>query len=136
MQVDPHYNDLIAEVSEFLSDATDRAVAAGVNRSAIICDPGIGFGKTIQHNLRIIRELDRFHDLGCPLLIGTSRKMFIRQLLKDPSEKDVDPLSMEVARGTQATIAAAALKGAHIVRVHDVARTRTTLSIIDAIASV
>jgi len=136
MQVDPLYDDLIADVSEFLSGAIARAVAGGVNRSAIVCDPGIGFGKTIHHNLQIISELDRFHDLGCPLLIGTSRKMFIRQLLKHPAEKDMDPQSIEVARGTQATIAAAALKGAHIVRVHDVARTRTTLSIIDAIASV
>ena len=68
-------------------------------------------------------------------LAGPSRKMFIRQLLKDPSQKDVDPLSVEVARGTQAVVAAIALKGAHVVRVHDVARTRQTLAIVNAIAS-
>jgi dihydropteroate synthase len=98
-------------------------------------DPGIGFGKTIGHNLQLLRELDRFHDLKAPLLIGPSRKMFIRNLLKDPSENDKDPLSVEVARGTQAAIAATALRGAHMVRVHDVARTRATLAIANAIAS-
>jgi dihydropteroate synthase len=135
MQVDPVYDDLIADIQTFLSDAIDRAVAAGVDRSAIIVDPGIGFGKTIGHNLQIIRNLDRFHELDAPLMIGPSRKMFIRQLLKKPSQRDMDPLSMEVARGTQATVAAAALKGAHVVRVHDVARTRTTLAIVNAITS-
>ncbi|MBC2711621.1 MAG: dihydropteroate synthase [Desulfosarcina sp.] len=136
MQVDPVYDDLIADIMTFFSDAMERAMVAGVARSAIILDPGIGFGKTIDHNLQIIRDLDRFHDLGAPLLIGPSRKMFIRQLLKDPSEKDMDPLCVEVARGTQATLAAAAMKGAHIVRVHDVARTRANLAIINAITSV
>ena len=136
MQVKPVYNDLIADIMTFLSDAMDRAVAAGVDRSAIILDPGIGFGKTFRHNLQLIRDLDRFHDLDAPLLIGPSRKMFIRQLLKDPSENDLDPLSVEVARGTQAAVAAAAMKGAHMVRVHDVARTRATLAIVNAVTSV
>lgn len=136
MQVKPVYDDLVSDIKTFLSDAVDRAVAAGVERSAIILDPGIGFGKTIGHNLQLIRDLDRFHGLAAPLLIGPSRKMFIRQLLKDPSQKDMDPLSMDVARGTQAAVAAAAMKGVHIVRVHDVARTRATLAIVNAITSV
>ncbi len=135
MQMDPVYDNLIADIMTFLSDAMDRAVAAGVDRSAIILDPGIGFGKTIGHNLQIIRNLDRFHNLDAPLLIGPSRKMFIRRLLNDLSEKEMDPLSLEVARGTQAAVAAAAMQGAHMVRVHDVARTRATLAIVDAIAS-
>ena len=135
MQVDPVYDDLIADIMAFLTEAINRAVAAGVDRSAIILDPGIGFGKTIRHNLQLIRGLDRFDDLGAPLLIGPSRKMFIRQLLKDPSEKELDALSVEVARGTQAAVAAAAMQGAHIVRVHDVARTRATLAIVNAITS-
>ncbi len=135
MQVKPVYDDLFGDIKTFLSEAVDRAAAAGVDRNAIILDPGIGFGKTIGHNLRIIRNLDRFHNLDAPLLIGPSRKMFIRQLLKDPSQKDLSPLSLEVARGTQATIAAAAMKGVHIVRVHDVARTRATLAIVNAITS-
>lgn len=135
MQVEPVYDDLFADIMTFLCDAIDRAVAAGVDHSAIILDPGIGFGKTIGHNLQIIRNLDRFHDLNAPLLIGPSRKMFIRQLIKSPSEKDMDPLSVEVARGTQAVVAAAAVQGAHIVRVHDVARTRVTLAIVNAVTS-
>ena len=104
MQVEPVYDDLIADIIAYLSKAMEQAVAAGVDREAIILDPGIGFGKTIGHNLQILRHLDRFHDLGAPLLIGSSRKMFIRQLLKKPSQKDMDPLSVEVARGTQATV--------------------------------
>lgn len=136
MQVAPVYTDLIADVTAFLADAVARAVAAGVERASIIVDPGIGFGKTTTHNLQILRDLSRFHDLGCPLLIGPSRKMFIRQLLNSHPDRDLSPLSDAVARGTQAAVGAAALQGAHIVRVHDVARTRSTLSIIDAIRSV
>ena len=137
MQVEPVYDDLFAEIMTFLNEAMEKAVAAGVDRSAIILDPGIGFGKTIGHNLQLIRDLDRFHDLGAPLLVGPSRKMFIRRLLKDPSKNqlELDPLSVEVARGSQAAVAAVALRGTHIVRVHDVARTRTTLAIVDAIKS-
>ena len=136
MQVKPFYEDLVSDIKSFLSDAMERAVAAGVERSAIILDPGIGFGKTSGHNLQLIRDLNRFNELAAPLLVGPSRKMFIRQLLKDPSQKDVDPLSADVARGTQAAVAAAAMKGVHIVRVHDVARTRATLAIVNAITSV
>ena len=135
MQVDPVYDDLIADILAFLDHAMNRAVAAGVDPRKIILDPGIGFGKTVGHNLRIIRELDRFHELGAPLLIGPSRKMFIRHLLGKDSRNDPDPLGVEVARGTQATVAAAALKGVQIVRVHDVARTRATLTIVDAVRS-
>lgn len=135
MQVAPVYKDVVADIMEFLSETLNRAVAAGVDRNAILLDPGIGFGKTINHNLQIIRNFDRFHDLGTPLLVGPSRKMFIRQLLKNPSQKDMDPLSVAVARGTQATVAALAMKDAHVVRVHDVARTRATLAIVNAIKS-
>jgi dihydropteroate synthase len=66
MQVKPVYDDLVTDIMTFLSEAMDRAVAAGVDRSAIILDPGIGFGKTIHHNLRIIRDLNRFHALAAP----------------------------------------------------------------------
>jgi dihydropteroate synthase len=135
MQVAPVYTDVVTDIMTFLSEAVNRAVAAGVDRRAIILDPGIGFGKTVHHNLKILNQLDRFHDLDAPLLVGPSRKLFIRQLLKNPSAKDMDPLSAEVARGTQAAVAAIAMKGAHMVRVHDVARTRETLAVANAIAS-
>jgi dihydropteroate synthase len=133
MQVEPVYDDLIGEIKAFLARAMEQAMAAGVGRSALILDPGIGFGKTIGHNLQIIRDLESFRELGAPLLIGPSRKAFIRRLLKEELQEEPGPLSGKVARGTQAAIAAAAMQGAHIVRVHDVARTRTTLTLIDAI---
>jgi len=135
MQVEPVYDNLIDEIKAFLSKAMAQAMAAGVDRSAIIVDPGIGFGKTAGHNLQIIRDLESFNELGAPLLIGPSRKAFIRHLLKGETQKEPGPLSTEVARGTQAAVAAAAMQGAHIVRVHDVARTRTTLTLVDAIRS-
>jgi dihydropteroate synthase len=133
MQVEPVYDDLIGEIKAFLSKAMAQAMAAGVERSAIILDPGIGFGKTVGHNLQIIRDIESFYELGAPLLIGPSRKAFIRHLLKEMMQKEPEPLSAEVARGTQAAVAAAAMQGAHIVRVHDVARTRATITLIDAI---
>ena len=133
MQVDPVYDDLIGDVRAFLARAMAHALDAGVRREAIILDPGIGFGKTVAHNLQILRHLRQFDDLAAPLLIGPSRKMFIRQLVKPVAEKDIDPRSAEVAWGTQAAVAAAAMNGAHIVRVHDVARARATLAVVDAI---
>jgi dihydropteroate synthase len=136
MQVSPFYDDLIGEIRNFLENAINRAVEKGIYRSAIIIDPGLGFGKTIDHNLLLIKSLSAFESLDAPLLIGPSRKAFIRTILKGDSRQDIDPLSPEVETGTQASIAAAALSGAHIVRVHDVAATRLTLQIIDAIKNV
>ena len=133
MQVNPVYDDLIPDIINFLSEAAQKAITAGVDPANIILDPGIGFGKTVAHNLQILNHIDRFKPLGKPILIGPSRKMFIRQLVKQTNEKDIDPLSAEVAWGTQAAVAAAAMQGAQIVRVHDVARTRATLAVIDAL---
>lgn len=135
MQVNPVYDDLISEVKNFLSEAMQKAITAGVDPANIIVDPGIGFGKTVAHNLQILNHIHRFTSLGKPILIGPSRKTFIRQLVKQANDKDIDPLTAEVARGTQAAVAAAAMHGAHMVRVHDVARTRATLAVIDAIRS-
>jgi dihydropteroate synthase len=133
MQMDPVYNDVVAEVGAFLRQAADRAVAAGVNPGRIIVDPGIGFGKTFDHNLQLMRRLDALHALDFPVLVGSSRKAFIRHLLKPPGAKDIPADLPVVATGTQATVATAALRGVHIVRVHEVAETRATLTIIDAI---
>ena len=133
MQVNPVYDDLLPDIMNFLSDAMDHAVSAGVDPANIVLDPGIGFGKTVAHNLQILNQIDRLQSLGKPILIGPSRKMFIRQLVKRTDEKDTDPLSAKVAWGTQAAVAAAAMRGAQVVRVHDVARTRATLAVIDAI---
>ncbi len=133
MQVSPVYDDLIQEIIDFLQVATQNAITAGVDPANVILDPGIGFGKTIAHNLTLLNHVDRFTSLDMPILIGPSRKMFIRQLVKKTDQKDIDPLSVEVGWGTQAVVAAAAMQGAHIVRVHDVASTRATLSVVDAI---
>ena len=118
-----------------MADAVARAEAGGVPRERIIVDPGIGFGKTIEHNLSLIKHLARFTDLNLPVLIGTSRKAFIRRTLSDHPGQEFSPQSPEVAIGTQATVAAAVCNGAHIVRVHDVAATAATVRLIDAILS-
>lgn len=133
MQVSPRYDDVVTEVGHFLRQAMARAVKGGIHPGMIIVDPGIGFGKSFAHNLQLLKGLNRLHDLGRPLLVGSSRKAFIRNLLKPPHADDIPADSPLVATGTQATVAAAALKGAHIVRVHEVAETRATLTVIDAL---
>ena len=125
MQVDPHYEDVVEEVRSYLAHAIQRAKSEGIDRGKIIVDPGIGFGKTVTHNLLVIKDLLAFRTLGAPILIGPSRKSFITKILGPGDER------REV--GTQAAVAAAALKGADIVRVHDVARTKQTLRLVDAI---
>ncbi|MBW2620039.1 MAG: dihydropteroate synthase [Deltaproteobacteria bacterium] len=136
MQADPVYDDLIKEIKEFLKSAVDYAESRGISKSKIIIDPGIGFGKTIEHNLLLIKHLHEFKTLDVPILIGSSRKAFIRNILKDKTVKDINPDLAEVEIGTQASVAAAVLNGAQMVRVHNVANTRITLKIIDAIYNV
>ena len=133
MQADPKYEDVVADIKSFLADAVERALSLGVFRDQLVVDPGIGFGKTISHNLSLIKYLDRFTDMGVPVLIGTSRKAFIRKTLAETPGDELAPQSQEVATGTQATVSAAILNGAHIVRVHDVAPTVATAKLIDAI---
>jgi dihydropteroate synthase len=133
MQIEPEYDDLVAQIKAFLENGIERAEHKGISRSKIIVDPGIGFGKTFDHNLSLINSLHEFETLRVPILIGTSRKAFIRNLIKDETGEDVHPDSKIVEAGTQASVAAAVLNGAHIVRVHDVANTRITVRIIDAI---
>jgi len=133
MQESPAYDNLIADITDFLKDAIERAQKQGVSKSKLIVDPGIGFGKTVSHNLFLIRHLYAFAALGVPILIGPSRKAFIRKLLKDAHNDDLAPDLPIVETGTQAAVAAAVLYGAHIVRVHDAANTRATIRILDAI---
>lgn len=125
MQVNPVYDDLISDIIGFLRDAVGRGVRGGIRKEMIIVDPGIGFGKTFNHNIEIIKNLDRFTELDRPLLIGTSRKSFLGHILGNkPHERDI---------GTMATVSAALLNGAHIVRVHDVKAAVETVKVIDAI---
>ena len=133
MQVEPVYADLIGEVYDFLNDAINRARAAGVRKDRLIVDPGIGFGKTVSHNLQIINRLDAFAGLGTPILLGPSRKAFIRKLFLQETGVEHAADSPQVINGTQGAVAAAIMKGAHIVRVHDVAVARSTIRITDAI---
>jgi dihydropteroate synthase len=133
MQIEPFYDDLIGEIKTFFENAIDQAENKGISRLKIIIDPGIGFGKTVGHNLLLIQRLHEFKTLKVPIMIGTSRKAFIRNLLKDNTVEEINADSAMVESGTQASVAAAILNGAHIVRVHDVANTRVTVKITDAI---
>lgn len=126
MQADPHYEDVVSEVSGYLMERARVAEAAGVPKERIILDPGIGFGKTTQHNLLLLKHLDRLCGLGYHVLLGASRKRFIGQLTgKDnPAER---------VFGTAATTAIAVTKGASIIRVHDVAETVDVVKVANAI---
>jgi dihydropteroate synthase len=126
MQANPVYGDVVGEIAEYLGGGIDIALAAGVTRDRILVDPGIGFGKTLEHNLEILGRLDELKVLGCPLVIGTSRKRFIGTVLgiADPQDR---------VEGTAATVALAIERGAHIVRVHDVAAMVRVARMADAI---
>jgi dihydropteroate synthase len=125
MQKDPRYTDLIGEIKGFLDRAIQHATEAGIDPEQIIIDPGIGFGKTAEDNLTLIGHIRDFFDLGRPVLVGASRKSFIGSL----TERSVD----DRLWGSIGAAAAAALLGAHVVRVHDVAETRDALAVVDAI---
>jgi len=133
MQVAPVYDDLINEVKKFLENAINTAEKNGISRSKIIIDPGIGFGKTVEHNLLLINHLYELTSLDVPILIGPSRKSFIRNILFDKPARYIKADIPALETGTQAAVAAAVLHGANIVRVHDVAGTYKTIKIVDAI---
>jgi dihydropteroate synthase len=135
MQAAPHYDDLLGEVGEFLNNALNTAIAAGVRREWVLLDPGIGFGKTFTHNLELLKNLPRLGELGAPLLVGSSRKAFIRNLVKPQDGDDIAADAPEVETGTQATVTAAIMGGAHIVRVHNVANTVASVRVADAIVN-
>jgi len=125
MQKNIHYKNLIGEIMKELRESMEKCLEIGIKSDRIILDPGIGFGKTVGQNLEIINRLKDFKSLGKPLLIGTSRKSFIGKILN----KDVDARLM----GTAASVVAAVLNGAHIVRVHDVKEIKDAVKITDAI---
>ncbi|MBI5583602.1 MAG: dihydropteroate synthase [Deltaproteobacteria bacterium] len=126
MQTQPRYQDLLGELHSFFEERLSWCRANGIPPERLLLDPGIGFGKTLLHNLTLIKRLDFFKDLDCPLLIGTSRKSFIGRLTgqENPREREW---------GTGATTALAAWQGAHIVRVHEVAAARQILAVTDAL---
>jgi dihydropteroate synthase len=128
MQKSPHYADVIGEIRGFLQTAAQKAEAAGIKKSQIVLDPGIGFGKTLEHNLEIFRRLEEFTTLGYPLLVGTSRKALIGKILGTEAPDRLE--------GTAATVALAIAGGADIVRVHDVKEMARVAKMTDAIVRV
>lgn len=129
MQENPMYDNVVNDVRDFLAGAVERAVAAGIRRGQIIVDPGIGFGKTVMHNLLLIKNLDALHRIGVPVLLGHSRKSFIRKILAQNASPDKAFADSAVEMGTQAVTAWAVMKGAHIVRVHTVDAARAVVDI-------
>ncbi len=125
MQKNPHYDDLMAEIIGYLKQSKQLAMDAGITPEQIVIDPGIGFGKRLQDNFQILRELSKLARLRCPILVGPSRKSFIGLTLGLPAEERLE--------GTAAAVAACVFNGASIVRVHDVKEMKRVVTIADAI---
>jgi dihydropteroate synthase len=125
MQDNPLYDDLLLDVMGFLRERQLVCVQAGIARDKLLVDPGFGFAKTLEHNLSLFRQMERLHELGSPLLVGVSRKSMIGKVLG----RDVE----DRLPGSLALAALAVAKGAHIIRVHDVAETVDVVRMIDAV---
>ena len=125
MQQTPHYDDVVAEVKAYLRGRVDSALAAGIAREALCIDPGLGFGKTEQHSLLLMKEIRELVDLGLPVLVGPSRKSFIGHVLGTDVTERVE--------GTAGAVAYMVSRGAHIVRVHDVREIARVVRVVDAI---
>jgi dihydropteroate synthase len=128
MQDDPHYEDVVGDIKAFLEERMEFAVRAGIAEERILLDPGIGFGKTVEHNLELLRRLGEFLELGRPLLIGTSRKSFLGRL----TGRDCAP---DRVAATVATNVLAYERGARVFRVHDVAPVHDALTVTAATVS-
>jgi len=127
MQADPRYDDVVREVRGFLAERLEAAIAAGIGRDRLCVDPGIGFGKDLEHNLALLRSMGSFRELGVPVLVGVSRKRFIGELsgTDDPAGR---------LEGSVAAAVWCASQGVEMVRVHDVGPTVRALLVMDAIA--
>jgi dihydropteroate synthase len=126
MQNDPQYGDVVAEVRDHLAERVEFALSAGIARDRLVVDPGIGFGKTLDHNMALLRNIADFHGLGLPLLLGVSRKRFIGTIGGGENPKDRMPGSVALALH-------GAAMGVQILRVHDVAQTRQALALWQAL---
>ncbi len=127
MQANPHYDDLMVEVGEFLQERIEACEAVGIKREQLILDPGFGFGKTLDHNYHMLANLEQFHQFNLPVLAGMSRKSMLFKLL------DKTPAECVAASVSCATIAA--LKGAQIIRVHDFEETLDAVKVVTATLS-
>ena len=125
MQKNPHYDDLMGEITGYLSEAINVAEESGIDENKIIIDPGIGFGKRLEDNLEIIKKLSDLKSLGKPILVGVSRKSFIGKILELPENERLE--------GSLAALAVAIVNGANIIRVHDVKESKRVARIVDSI---
>ena len=125
MQIDPHYDDVVEEITDFFRERIDWLATGGIARERIIVDPGIGFGKTVEHNLTIVKNIARFKETGCPVLIGHSRKAFIGRIL------DLEVDERDCATGMLSFYCAMA--GADFLRVHDVPLARQARKLASAL---
>lgn len=125
MQLQPHYDDVVTEVTSYLLQRAQVCLDAGISAERIILDPGFGFGKSLRHNLELLRNLEAFAGLGYPLLVGVSRKSMIGQILDDRSVE-------QRLSGSLAAAVVAAMKGASIIRVHDVRETVDAMRVVTA----
>ena len=128
MQLNPKYKDIVNEILDFFKTKIKIAIQSGINRSMIILDPGIGFGKTVDHNFELLSRLNEFNVLELPIMIGPSRKSFIGITLDLPPEDRVE--------GTAAAVSAGVMNGASIVRVHDVKSMKRVVRIIEKVRNV
>ena len=125
MQENPRYDNLLKDILDFFSRQLELAQLAGIDSSKIILDPGLGFGKKVEHNFELIRKLPQICAMGFPVLVGPSRKSFIGEALNLPINDRIE--------GTMASITASVINGARIVRVHDIQKTRRTVTITEKI---
>jgi len=123
MQRNPNYDNVVTEIYEYFEERLKFAIGFGIKKEQVVLDPGLGFGKHLRHNYEIVNGLKKFANLGCPILVGPSRKSFIQKVLNLPSE--------EAKEGSLAMATAAILKGAHIIRVHDVKEMKRAALIVD-----
>jgi dihydropteroate synthase len=133
MQASPFYRDVVAEVKDYLGRAIARAESSGVSTDSILVDPGIGFGKTLEHNLALLRNLPALAQLSKPILVGTSRKSFLGRILSEKEARRAGMDDEERLLATAASVACAVLLGASVVRVHDVREMRQVAAVADAI---
>jgi dihydropteroate synthase len=127
MQDDPQYEDVASEVRSFLAERIAASLAAGIERSRLCVDPGIGFGKNLEHNLELLKRVGELRDLGVAIVVGPSRKRFIGALTgaADPADR---------VEGTAGAVAWCASQGVDVVRVHDVREMRRVIRVVDAIS--
>lgn len=125
MQAAPSYDDVVTDIHRFLAERVAACEQVGINKQRLILDPGFGFGKSLEHNYKLLNQLEKFHQLGLPLLVGASRKSMIARILDNcPAD--------ERLIGSVAVAVIAAMKGSAIIRVHDVAETHDALKIVEA----